>query len=143
MTPPGTPAWEHFEHMADIGVRGYGETLEEAFAQAAVALSAIVTEPDLIRAEQAEEFRCAGNDTEFLLLDWLNALIFAMSTRHLLFGRFDVRIAEDGLQATAWGEPIDRQRHHPAVEPKGATLTELKVYHDDHGRWVAQDVIDV
>ncbi len=138
-----TPHWEHFEHEADIGVRGYGATLDEAFAQAALALSAIVTDPERIHPSQPVTIHCAGSDPEFLLLDWLNALIFEMSTRHLLFGRFEVHIDENGLQATAWGEPVDRARHQPAVEPKGATLTELKVYREANGQWVAQAVIDV
>ena len=40
-----TKRWEHFSHDADIGVAGIGASKEEAFAQAAVALSAVITEP--------------------------------------------------------------------------------------------------
>jgi SHS2 domain-containing protein len=44
-----TPArWEHYEHDADIGVRGYGATRAQAFEQAALALTAVVTDPTLI-----------------------------------------------------------------------------------------------
>ena len=35
--------WEHFPHDADVGVRGFGPTPAEAFAQAALALTAVAT----------------------------------------------------------------------------------------------------
>ena len=63
--------------------------------------------------------------------------------RHLVFGRFAVAIKGHRLQARAWGEPVDRTRHAPAVEPKGATLTSLKVERRDDGAWVAQCIVDV
>jgi hypothetical protein len=54
-------------------------------------------------------------------------LIFEMATRSMLFARFQVVLDETGLSATVWGEPVDVARHCPAVEPKGATFTELAV----------------
>jgi tRNA nucleotidyltransferase (CCA-adding enzyme) len=65
-----------------------------------------------------------------------------MATRNMLFGDFDVEIADGTLRATAWGEPVDVARHEPAVEVKGATLTALAVTHDDDG-WRVQCVVDV
>jgi SHS2 domain-containing protein len=41
------------------------------------------------------------------------------------------------------GEPVDVARHTPAVEVKGATLTELAVRQEADGTWVAQCVLDV
>jgi tRNA nucleotidyltransferase (CCA-adding enzyme) len=81
---------------------------------------------------------------ELLLADWLNALIYEMATRNMLFGRFEVRILGDcSMTATAWGERVDRARHQPAVEVKGATYTGLSVAKRDDGLWVAQCVVDV
>ena len=135
-------AWEHFEHEADIGVRGRGATLAEAFAQAALALTAIVTDPALVEPRIPVAIRCEAPDPEFLLVDWLNALIYEMATRHMLFSHYDVRIEGDRLEATAWGEPVDRSRHQPAVEPKGATFTALEVARQGE-EWIAQCVVDV
>ncbi len=135
--------WEHFQHMADIGIRGIGATLEEAFAQAAVALTAVVTDPAKVEVCEAVTIAREAPDVEFLFLDWINALIYEMATRDMLFGRFEVRIDGLRLQATARGEPVDRERHQPAVEIKGATLTELKVVQREDGKWVAQCVVDV
>ena len=136
-------AWEHFHHAADIGVRGIGLTLEQAFEQAALALTAIVTDPQTINAVTTISIECMEQDRELLFVDWLNRIIYTMVTGNMLFSRFRVTIAGDKLTAVLAGEPIDRDRHDLAVEPKGATFTELKVGQRDDGSWLAQCVIDV
>ncbi len=135
--------WEHFPHRADMGVRGIGPTLAAAFEQAALAMTAVVTEPSGVTASEAVDIRCEAPDDELLLVDWLNALILEMATRRMLFGRFEVRLEDRHLHATAWGEPVDPDRHRPAVEIKGATYTELRVRKHDAGQWLAQCVVDV
>ena len=135
--------WELFAHEADVGVRGYGATLEAAFEQAALALTAALTEPQRVQPRDAVEIVCAAPDRELLLVDWLNALIYEMATRRMLFGRFAVRIADGQLTGQAWGERVDVARHSPATEVKGATYTELRVAQGENGRWVAQCVVDV
>lgn len=137
------PAFELFEHQADIGVRGYGASVAEAFARTALAMTAVVTDPDAVVPSEPVTLRCRAPDRELLLVDWLNALIFQMATRRMLFSRFEVRIDGQDLQATAWGEPVDMKRHQPAVEIKGATYTELAVRREADGRWLAQCVVDV
>lgn len=140
---PIEPHAELFAHGADIGVRGIGATRAIAFEQAALALTMVVGDPARIAPLSEADIACEAPSDAFLLLDWLNALIYEMSTRKILFGRFAVTIEGDRLRARAWGEPVDRARHAPAVEPKGATLTLLKVEHRNDGAWVAQCVVDV
>ncbi len=134
--------WEHFSHMADIGIRGVGASIDEAFAQAAIALTATITEPTTVRVEESVQLDFSSPDRETLLYDWLNALIYEMAVRRILFSHFQVHINDCRLQAQAWGERVDRARHQPAVEVKGATYTELRVAEED-GTWIAQCVIDV
>jgi tRNA nucleotidyltransferase (CCA-adding enzyme) len=135
--------WEHFPHEADMGVRGVGATKEEAFEQAAVALTAVVTDPRDIAPLEEIDVECEAPDDELLLAEWLNALIYQMSTRRMIFARFEVRFDGSRLRGRAWGEPVDVGRHSPAVEVKGATYTQLKVARDETGAWVAQLVVDV
>jgi tRNA nucleotidyltransferase (CCA-adding enzyme) len=135
--------WEHFRHGADVGIRGIGATKAEAFEQAALALTAIITCPDNVRPVDAVTVRCSAADDEILLVDWINALVFEMATRNMLFGGFKVALQDATLQATAWGETVDIQRHAPAVEAKGATFTELAVRQLGEGCWIAQCVVDV
>jgi tRNA nucleotidyltransferase (CCA-adding enzyme) len=77
------------------------------------------------------------------LVEWLNALIFEMATRKMLFARFEVAIENHTLAATAWGEAIDLDRHELGVEVKGATCTSLQVCREESGQWSAQCVVDV
>lgn len=138
----GGGRWEHFPHLADIGVRGIGPSKEAAFEQAALALTAAITEPAGVAPHMRVDIACRAPDDELLLAEWLNALIYEMATRRMLFGRFAVSIRDHVLTGEAWGEPIDRARHAPAAEAKGATLTALKVA-AENGAWVAQCVVDV
>lgn len=136
------PGWEHFHHDADIGVRGRGRSLAEAFEQAALAVTGIVTDRP-VAPDIRLEVECRQGDLELLFVDWLDAVIYEMATRKMVFGRFAVRIDGLVLKGTIWGEPVDIIRHAPACEPKGATLTALKVLRDEGGLWSAGCVIDV
>jgi SHS2 domain-containing protein len=136
-------SWEHFPHQADIGVRGIGSTKEAAFEHAALALTAVITDLAMVSPVQAVTIVCEASDDELLLVDWLNALVYEMATRKMLFSRFSVRFNGYALYATAWGEPVEVARHQPAVEVKGATYSELAVKQDPQGRWIAQCVVDV
>lgn len=134
--------WSLFDHDADVGVEGRGPSLDEAFEQAALAVTGVAADPALIGAERDVTIECAAPDLELLLADWLNEVIYAMSTRGMLFGRFDVRIADGRLSARAWGVPVDTLPEPPAVEVKGATLTGLEVRQVNH-EWIARCVVDV
>jgi SHS2 domain-containing protein len=143
-SPPAAikAGWEHFPHDADVGVRGFGTTAAEAFEQAAYALSAIVTLAE-VAPKLPVAVRCEAPDIELLFVEWLNAIIYEMAVRQMLFGRFAARIDGGRLEGTLWGEPVDVERHAPACEPKGATYTALKVAADDSGIWSAACVVDV
>ena len=143
-----TSVSEHFPHAADVGVRGRGATVEEAFAGAARALFALVVE-DASRIGTSEEAAISLGPLPLdeLLLDWLNELIYLLDTRRVVFAAFDLKIAPaDGgaytLDARVRGEPYDPSRHESTVDPKGATYDALKVARED-GVWLAQCVVDV
>jgi tRNA nucleotidyltransferase (CCA-adding enzyme) len=135
--------WEHFDHPADIGVRGRGPSCADAFVQGALALVAVLLPPEQVEARQVVAVDCSAAERDYLFVDWLNALLYEMDTRHMLFSRFEVRFTDTGLTGRAWGQPLDPRRHRPAVQVKAATLTELKVEEQADGTWVAQCVVDV
>jgi SHS2 domain-containing protein len=166
----GAGRWEHFRHGSDIGIRGIGTTKAQAFEQAALALTAAITAPESVQPKRKIAIHCDAADDEFLLVDWINAVIFEMATRNMLFCRFQVVLGDAAgvataavastavateadadasaldaaaLDATAWGESVDVARHCPAVEAKGATFTELAVKPIHDGWWIAQCVVDV
>ncbi len=135
--------WRHYEHPADMGIRGYGETLSQAFEQAALAMVALITEQQAIEPAEQVEIECCESEPDMLLIAWLNRIIYEMSARGMLFSKFQVNIDGDMLKATVWGQRLDIKKHQPAVEVKGATFMDLKVAQTEDGLWMAQCVVDV
>jgi tRNA nucleotidyltransferase (CCA-adding enzyme) len=124
-------------------VRGYGATPAQAFEQAALALAAAIAELASITPKETVEIHAEAPSLDLLLVDWLNAIVYEMAERRMIFGAFEVTISATKLIARAHGEAVSRERHAPAVEPKGATFTELDVSEIAPGQWRAQCVVDV
>lgn len=134
--------WEHVQHQADIGIKGVGLTPAQAFEQAALALTAVITDPKNIAPRQCVNIRCEAENVEELLIDWLNRIIYESDVRNMLFSRFHVTMTEQALHADMWGELVDKKKHCPAVEIKGATYHGLCV--EQRGNlWHAECVVDV
>ena len=138
-----TVYWEHFPHPADMGIRGVGPSMETAFEQAALAMTAVTIDPAVVAPRHSVEIHCEEQDDELLFVAWLSALLFEMDTRRMVFGRFEVHIKAGHLTATAWGEGIDLHRQELLVEVKAATYAEMAVRQQDDGLWVAQCIVDV
>ncbi len=136
-------SWEHFEHEADIGLAATSDSRPGLFEAMGAALTAVITDPAMVRPRQRIRIRRSAPDDALLLTDWLNALIYEMATRSMLFGAWEVDLQGGDLDAWVQGEPVDRDRHQPAVEVKGATFTELHVQQDETGLWHARCVVDV
>ena len=135
--------WEHFSHPAGIGVRGIGASKEEAFEEAATALTAVLTDLNSLEPKNFVKVVCDAPTDELLFVDWLNAVIYEMAARKMLFSKFQVLIDRGRLEGTIWGEPVDTAKHQLAVGVKGATQTELAVQLRQDGKWIAQCVIDL
>jgi len=135
--------YEHFEHTADLGLRVRATDLNTLFAEAAEALTAaIIEEVDAIEPRDSIAVRVTGTDRAFLLFDWLRELLYRFDAERRLFRRFDVRVSEGGLDATAWGEPYDAERHPLSHEVKAITYHGLRVDQEDGG-WVAEVIVDI
>lgn len=138
-----TSYWQHYPHGADIGIRGFGASLASAFEQAAVALTAVITDPGKVREKESVIIKCNNVDPELLFTDWINSIIYEMAVRKMLFSGFKVDLNGDKLIAEISGEQVDILRHQPAVEIKGATFTTLKVIQNSDLEWMVQTVVDV
>ena len=138
-----TRSWEHFEHEADIGLAATSDERESLFEAMAEALTAVITDPASVQTEDRVRIRCRAPDNALLMVDWINALVYEMATRRMLFGAWHVSLQGCELDAWAEGESVDRDRHQPVVEVKGATYTELLVGQDEAGLWHARCVVDV
>ena len=135
--------YELFEHTADLGLRATAADLDSLFAEMAACLfTAIVEDFTLVRPAMDVAIEIAGTDREFLLLDWLKELLHRSEDEQMLFCRFEVKVRDAGLSATAWGEPFDPDRHALGHEVKAITYHELKVVQRDDG-WLAEVIVDI
>jgi len=134
--------YETFGHEADIGIRGFGDSIEEAFANAASALYSVMVNVKAVQPQEKRTITASASDIELLLVEWLNTLLAVTDIERLFFSKFEVVIEGTLLKGTAWGEPFNSIRHEPNVEVKGATYHMLRVA-EEKGRYVAQCVVDV
>jgi SHS2 domain-containing protein len=135
--------YEVFEHTADLGLRVRAPTLEALLVDAAHGLfSLMVVNLRAVQAVQERSIRIRGNAFDYLLLDWLNELLFIFDTERLVFCRYEIRLAGKVLQATCHGETLDIVRHVTDHEVKAITYHGLRVeQHADN--WLAEVVVDI
>ncbi|MDP2996532.1 MAG: archease [Bryobacterales bacterium] len=135
--------FEILEHTADIGLRAWGATLQEAFENAATALSAIVVELDDIDPRIAYPIAASGDDDQSLLVNWLDEALYYLDARRIVLRRFRIEHFGDGRVAgQAWGEPRDPLKHRPKVIVKGVTYHQLKIEQRPDG-WQVQVFLDI
>ena len=116
------------EHTADTGLIAYGNSLAEAFANAAYGLFSIIAELRKVREVESRPVAVSAEDTESLLFEWLNSLIYVFDVEHLLCKRFDItELTQHNLKAICWGERYDPSRHHLKTGVKSATYHMLEV----------------
>ena len=116
------------EHTADIGLVAYGRSLAEAFANAAYGLFSIIAELKTVKEIESRQLEVKEDDTEALLFEWLNRLIYLFDVDMLLLKRFDVIDFDgQGLKAICYGEKYDPSRHQLKTGVKSATYHMLRV----------------
>ena len=123
------------EHTADAYVEAYGASLEEAFENAAAAMTDVMTEPETVKAENEVTFVVEASDEPALLYSWLEELLLEFELKGKLYSRFEVSGIESvsggfRLHAKAWGEPYDPERHPSKVGIKSATYHQMEILKD-------------
>lgn len=139
--------YEYLNHEADIGIRGMGDSLADAFAEAAQAMFSIMADPETVAHRESVPVHCRAPDPETLFVEFLNELLFQRETHDLLLSACrvkELRQEVEGwrLDAVAWGEPLDPGHHEIRTEVKAATYSALKVFRQDD-QYVVQCIVDV
>jgi len=137
--------YEYFDHKADIGIRGFGATLEEAFQEAAKAMFGVMGKIEKVIKKGKISIECEADDEAGLLTEFLNALLAEADINSMFFSDFKVEIKKDDnykLTGWAYGEKRDPDRHELKLEVKAATYSNLKVEKQGN-KFMAQCVVDV
>ena len=131
----------YFEHDADIGIIGRGNTLEQAFESAAAAMFSVATDLDKVQPAIRVTVEFEEGDTELALVTWLNQLLGKARESGMVFSRFHIQHEGDQWSAEALGEKW-HDGFERGVEVKGATLTMLSVKQTG-AMWEARCIVDV
>lgn len=137
----GEKPTNYFDHDADIGIIGHGETIEICFANIAHNMFALMADISKINPLQIITFDFEEEDLELALVTWLNLLITKSQEHHLMLCDFRIKKENKVWKATAAGEKW-RNSMERGIEIKGATLTMLSVKKIEH-LWEARCVVDV
>ncbi len=123
--------FEYRDVTAEVGIRAWGSTLEEAFVEAARALFELMVDTAAVRAARALSLELSAESPEILLADWLNRLILERDRTGCVFSEFRVTISSQAqgfsLIGEVRGEPLDRERHDPRLDVKAVTYNNLQV----------------
>jgi len=133
--------FELIEHTADTGLIAYGNNLAEAFGNAAYGMFSIIAELETVKQTESRWLEIEENDSETLLFEWLNSLIYFFDVEMLIFRRFDIK-EFDGrvLKAHCYGEKYEPSRHCLKTGVKSATFHMLEVDGDNNRVQVIFDV---
>jgi len=124
--------FKFLEHTADVYVAAYGETLEEAFENAALATFETMTDTEKVEPRVEDEIEVEGHDEKELLYNWLEGLIVKFEITENLYSRFKVstiRKSPNGLEMKAkiWGEPFNPDKHPQKVGVKAITYHQMEI----------------
>lgn len=135
--------FEIVDHTADVGIIAYGTDIEEVFCNAALALFSLITEPETIQEKSHLDLKVSSDETDSLLVEWLNELIYFFDAKHILFNRFDIEsLTQNELKATCYGEGFDPMKHRIKRGIKAATYHMLRLDKNNDG-YKAQVILDI
>jgi len=139
--------FEFLEHTADVYVRTYGETMQEAYENAALSMFETMTDSEKIAQTQEETIEVEAEDQYALLYNWLEALLVKFETENTLFSKFQVtdwkETAENfKIKAKIWGEKFDPQKHPQKVAVKAVTYHRMVII-QDIDRVILEFILDI
>jgi len=139
--------YKHVEHTSDVAFEAYGDSLEELFANSALATYSFMTDIDELMKEPATEERAVNIQSEdlySLMFDWLDEILFFFESEMLMFTRFDIKVDAEkfSLGGKCKGVFFDPEKHEVGIIIKAVTYHMMEIK-EEGGRWRARVVLDV
>lgn len=136
------------EHVADMGIHGWGSSCADAFEETAEAMFELMAELEGLESDRDVAVSCEGTDLEELLVEFLNRLILQADIEDVVLERVTIdRLEYTGgrwlLTARARGLPREQAAGRFLIEVKAATYYGASVRESSEGRWEARCVVDL
>jgi SHS2 domain-containing protein len=136
--------FEIIDTTADIGIRAFGSNLPEVYSNAALGMLGLITDIETVNEKLERQIVITAPDTDTLLAEWLNELIFLFDTEMLLFSRFIIAMpGKSSIEARCFGEKVDKSRHELKIGIKSATYHRIKVEQQKNGTFQAEVILDI
>jgi SHS2 domain-containing protein len=120
--------YETFEHTADVGIAVHAPDLEELFRQAAEGMIQLMLATNGVRERRSHPIRAEGEQTDELLVAWLEEVLFAFEADGFAPATVRVTRLENGVvEGELSGEPYDADRHEVRQAIKAVTYHALKI----------------
>lgn len=137
------PGYVILDHPADMGIEAYGKNLNEAFQEAAIALTSIILDASSIEPIETQTIEIAASDYEHLLVKWLAEILYLYDGKNFVCAEFDVEnISPNFLKAKVKGENFDNQKHLTKLDVKAITYHQILV-HSNEERGLVRVFLDI
>ena len=123
-------SYKFLDHATDAFLEVSAKNLKEAFAVTADAVINITLDQDKVQEKCEKEFSAHGKDLRYLLFSWLEEITFVLITEGFAIKRIEFDIIQNDeyqIDAKAFGETLDLQKHNFKVEIKAPTFYEMKI----------------
>jgi len=135
--------FESIDISGDAGIKAYGETLQDAFVNAAIGMYSLITDLDGVLENEEVLVKVESHSLEGVLVSWLNELIFRFDAHGFIGKGIEVMTLDDNcITARLSGESFDGARHKKGLLVKAATYHRLRIGKEDGG-WAIQVIFDI
>lgn len=123
--------YEYLDHTADVQLHAWGDTLEEAFEQCAMAMFGYMTDIRKVEIGAVHRIEAEGHDLQSLLFHFLDELLFLFSAEPYIVAK-KVKITEFDrddfrIRATVYGEEFIIGKHSQEAEVKAITYSAMQI----------------
>ncbi|MBI2550597.1 archease [Candidatus Woesearchaeota archaeon] len=138
--------YEYLPHTADVKFRAYGKTLEEAFANAAIAMFNVMVDTTKVEGKVTKKITAEGMDLPSLLQNFLEQFIILLDTDNFFLSKIKkIEIKKSSskyfLNAVAAG---DEAKNYETIGPQVKACTYNSMFVKQEGKqWVVQVVVDI
>lgn len=124
--------YEFLDHTADVQIHAWGDDLKETFENAAIAMSAYMTDINKIQVSKKETISVEADDLKGLLFRFLDEVLFLFNAEPYQISK-RVRILEFQaenlfkIKAECYGETFSLDKHCQGTEIKAITYSAMRI----------------
>lgn len=138
--------YEFLDHTADAKFRAYGKSLEEAFSNAAAALTSIMFDAEKVDAKINKSVEVEAGDLKSLLVAFLSEFVYLLDAEGFILKKVvSLTMNKKGsgyrLAAVAKGDRYS-DKNEVLGDVKAVTYAEMEIKEEQGKCWV-QVVVDI